>query len=123
MERVTGFAGMFFRAQDPKALLAWYGEHLGLPIGNEDLAIFPMSRDTHWVPFPEDTDYWPAAKQFQVGFTVSDLDAMLEQLRSGGVSVDAHVEEHAFGRFGWCVDLEGNRVELWEPPTGGLPET
>ncbi|MDH4103737.1 MAG: VOC family protein [Thermoleophilia bacterium] len=121
MERVTGIGGVFFRARDPKTLLAWYREILGAPVGNEDLVIFPESRNTHWVPFPSDTTYWPAERELMVNYTVGDLDAMLEQLRRAGVTVDEHVEEHEFGRFGWCWDPEGNRVELWEPPEGPLP--
>lgn len=121
MERVTGIGGVFFRAQDPKGLLAWYREKLGVPESSEDLAIFPTSKDTHWVPFAHDTTYWPLEKQGMVNFTVADLDAMLAQLREKDVAVDEHVEEHAFGRFGWCWDPEGNRVELWEPPPDGIP--
>jgi predicted enzyme related to lactoylglutathione lyase len=122
-ERVTGIGGIFFRARDPGALLQWYRRHLGVPAGDEDLAIFPESRDTHWAPFPADTTYWPADREHMVNFTVADLDAMLEQLRRAGVEVDDEVSEHAFGRFGWCRDPEGNRIELWEPPAGGLPRS
>ncbi|MBM2821551.1 MAG: glyoxalase [Thermoleophilia bacterium] len=77
--------------------------------------IFPESRDTHWVPFSQGTDYWPTGKQHMVNFIVSDLDAMLAQLRAAGVEVDERIEEHEFGRFGWAVDPEGNRFELWQP--------
>lgn len=122
-ERVTGIGGVFFRARDPKALLAWYREHLGIPGDEEDIAIFPESRDTHWAPFPEDTTYWPADRQLMVNFTVASLDAMLEQLRRAGVEVDDEIAEHAYGRFGWCRDPEGNRIELWEPPAGGIPHS
>lgn len=114
-QRVTGIGGVFFRAKDPEALVAWYSEYLGVPV-NEDYVVFPESRDTHWVPFPEDTDYWPAEKQGMVNFTVRDLDAMLAQLRTAGVEVDDKMEDHEFGRFGWAIDREGNRFELWEPP-------
>lgn len=113
-ERVTGIGGVFFRAQDPKALLEWYTEHLGVPV-NEGYVIFPESRNTVWAPFTEDTDYWPSTKQGMVNFTVRDLDAMLAQLRSAGVPVDEKVEDHEYGRFGWATDPEGNRFELWEP--------
>jgi predicted enzyme related to lactoylglutathione lyase len=107
MEHVTGVGGVFFRARDARALAAWYAEHLGVPVGEEGwYAIFPESRDTHWAAFSEDTDYWPAEKQLMVNFTVRDLE------------VDERVEEHDFGRFGWAVDPEGNRFELWEPPAG-----
>jgi predicted enzyme related to lactoylglutathione lyase len=117
MERVTGIGGVFFRARDPQALAAWYEEHLGVPRQEgETYGIFPESRNTVWSAFAEDTDYWPSAKQGMVNYTVSDLDAMLDQLRAAGVDVDERIEEHEFGRFGWATDPEGNRFELWEPP-------
>jgi predicted enzyme related to lactoylglutathione lyase len=115
MERVTGIGGVFFRAREPKALVAWYAEHLGVPV-SEGYVIFPESRDTHWIPFAHDTDYWPAEKESMVNFTVQDLDAMLAQLREAGVDVDDKIEDmEGIGRFGWAVDPEGNRFELWEP--------
>jgi predicted enzyme related to lactoylglutathione lyase len=117
MERVTGVGGLFFRAREPKALLDWYAEHLGVPVQDDGYVVFPESRNTVWSPFADDTDYWPAEKQAMVNFTVSDLDAMLAQLREAGVEVDDRVEELEFGRFGWAVDPEGNRFELWEPLT------
>jgi predicted enzyme related to lactoylglutathione lyase len=117
MERVTGVGGLFFRARDPKRLLDWYAEHLGVPVQDDGYVVFPESRNTVWSPFADDTDYWPAEKQAMVNFTVSDLDAMLAQLRDAGVEVDDRVEELEFGRFGWAVDPEGNRFELWEPLT------
>jgi predicted enzyme related to lactoylglutathione lyase len=82
----------------------------------EGYVIFPESRDTHWVPFAADTEYWPAEKQWMVKLTVGDLDAMLAHLREAGVGVDDRIEElEEVGRFGWAVDPEGNRFELWEP--------
>jgi predicted enzyme related to lactoylglutathione lyase len=115
-EQVTGMGGVFFRSSDPEALTAWYREHLRVPASGDGYIVFPESRDTHWVPFAEETDYWPREKALMVNFTVRDLDAMLAQLGAAGVAVDDHVEEHEFGRFGWCTDPEGNRIELWEPP-------
>ena len=115
MERATGIGGVFFRARDPKALVAWYGEHLGFPVADDGYVIFPESRNTVWSPFPDDTDYWPEHKHSMVNFTVRDLDAMLDQLRVAGVEVDDRVEELEFGRFGWAIDPEGNRFELWQP--------
>ncbi len=114
-ERVTGIGGVFFRARDPGALAAWYREHLGVPVSGDGYVVFPESRDTHWVPFEQETDYWPRAKELMVNFTVRDLDALLRQRRAAGVPVDDRVEEMEFGRFGWCADPEGNRVELWQP--------
>ncbi len=116
MERVTGVGGVFFRAKDSEALVAWYSEHLGVPVNEDGYVIFPESRNTVWAPFADDTDYWPAAKQGMVNFTVRDLDAMLAQLRDAEIEVDEKVEVlEGIGRFGWAVDPEGNRFELWEP--------
>ena len=114
MERVTGVGGVFFRAKDPASLVAWYEEHLGVPV-NEGYVVFPESHDTHWVPFSDDTDYWPAEKQSMINFTVRDLGAILAQLRASGVEVDDKIEDHEFGRFGWATDPEDNRFELWQP--------
>ena len=116
-ERVTGLGGVFFRARDPKGLAAWYEEQLGVPRqGDETYAIFPESLNAVWSTFPDDTDYWPPDRQGMVNYTVSDLDEMLAQLRSAGVEVDDAVHEiEGIGRFGWAIDPEGNRFELWEP--------
>ena len=75
MERVTGIGGVFFRAQDPAALSAWYEQHLGVPVVEGGHAVFPESRNTVW-SFKADTDYWPREKEAMVNFTVTDLDAM-----------------------------------------------
>jgi predicted enzyme related to lactoylglutathione lyase len=118
-ESVTGVGGVFFRASDPAALVAWYAEHLGVPVQGDGFVVFPESRNTVWAPFAEDTDYWPAAKQGMVNFTVRDLDAMLAQLRAAGIEVDDRIEVmDGIGRFGWAIDPEGNRFELWEPASG-----
>lgn len=119
-ERVTGIGGVFFRSRAPKALTAWYAEHVGVPVQDDGFVLFPPSESPCvWAPFAADTDYWPAEKEAMVNFTVADLDAMLAQLRAAGVEVDERVEVlDGVGRFGWAVDPEGNRFELWEPATG-----
>ncbi len=116
-ERVAGIGGVFFRARDPAALRAWYAEHLGIDVLDYGTTFTAHEGDqTVWAPFAADTDYFGTSGQhLMVNFRVGDLDAMLEQLRSAGVQVDDHVHEMEFGRFGWAVDNEGNRFELWEP--------
>jgi hypothetical protein len=72
---------------------------------------------TVWSLFKEDTQYFaPSAKPFMVNFRVADLDALRAALLATGVEVDPRVEDSDFGRFGWCMDPEGNRIELWQPP-------
>jgi len=56
-----------------------------------------------------------------MSYRVVDLDAMLAQLRAAGGWVDDKVEASENGRFGWAMDPEGNKFELWQPPEGGCP--
>jgi predicted enzyme related to lactoylglutathione lyase len=119
VERATGIGGVFFRARDPDALRAWYAKHLGIELEDYGGTTFASSDgdQTVWAIFPADTGYFgPSGQELMVNYRVSDLDAMLEQLRAAGVQVDDRVEEHEYGRFGWATDPEGNRFELWQPP-------
>jgi len=120
MERVLGLGGVFFKAKDPKALAAWYQQHLGVPIeAGQTYGSFESAgpaETTVWSTFPVDTKYFgsgPSPCMFN--YRVRDLDAMLTQLRAAGVVVDDRVEDHGYGRFGWATDPEGNRFELWQP--------
>ena len=116
---MLGIGGIFFRAADPEALRAWYEAHLGIPIsewGGHNYRA-EAGDETVWSIFPAETEYWPAAQQTMVNYRVRDLDAILAQLRDAGVQVDDRIEDHEAGRFGWAVDPEGNRFELWEPLT------
>ena len=125
MKRATGIGGIFFKAENPEKLGAWYAAHLGLPVESWGGFQFHWRQDdapehrgyTAWSIFKGDTRYFdPSAKPFMINYRVENLDAVLEALRSEGVAVDPKVEESEYGRFGWAMDPEGNRIELWEPP-------
>jgi glyoxylase I family protein len=119
MEKVTGIGGLFFRAQDPKALAQWYQDHLGVtltPSTYEELPWMQEAGPTVFAPFPEATDYFGDAKQaWMVNFRVRDLDAMAAQLRAAGIEIKVDPEENPIGRFARVHDPEGNPIELWEP--------
>jgi len=125
--RVTGIGGVFVRSPDPVALAAWYARHLGVPTERYGGATFHWPEgatseqpgSTTWAAFPLDTRYFGSPlQQAMVNFRVDDLDGLLSSLRAAGVEVLDEVEDSEFGRFGWCVDCDGNRVELWEPAPG-----
>jgi predicted enzyme related to lactoylglutathione lyase len=124
MKRVTGIGGIFFKAADPKALSAWYRDHLGLDVSQWGGSVFKWGGDnspegmTIWSPFAQDTDYMaPSSSSFMINFRVDDLDALLDALRSEGCNVLDKTETSEQGKFGWVMDPEGNKVELWQAPT------
>ena len=127
MKRVTGIGGVFVRSKDPKALGAWYREHLGLDVEEWGGVAFRWATaenptgvgTTIWSPFRDDTaHYVESTASYMINFRVQDLDFLLAALRAEGCAVDARVEESEYGKFGWVKDLEGNRIELWQPPEG-----
>ena len=128
MERVQGIGGIFLRATDREALGAWYRDHLGLDLDASWWGTSIRWADQHAASeattvfslFADDTAYFgPRAKTFMLNFRVKDLDAMLAQLRAAGCDVDPKHDDSEYGKFGWVTDPEGNRVELWEPPSEG----
>jgi len=127
MKRVTGIGGIFFKAKDPKALRAWYQRHLGIDVQAWGGAAFrwadaegkPAGGTTAWSIAPADGDsFAQSTAAFMVNYRVADLRALLEALREEGCNVLDKVDESEYGKFGWVIDPEGNKVELWEPPTG-----
>ena len=125
MKRVTGVGGIFFKSSDPKALSRWYRKHLGIDVTDWGGVVFPWggadsaSGMTLWSPFAQDTTYMaPGTASFMVNFRVADLDALLAALRLEGCNVVDKTDSSEQGKFGWVIDPEGNKVELWEPPPG-----
>jgi predicted enzyme related to lactoylglutathione lyase len=130
MKRVTGIGGIFFKSQDPAALREWYRHHLGLDIQEWGGTTFHWHRTeeleacgaTVWNIFPSNSDYFaPSSSPFMVNYRVADLATLLNALREENCTVDDHIEISEFGKFGWVMDPEGNRIELWEPPPGSFP--
>ena len=125
MKRVTGIGGIFFKGKNAEQLRLWYREHLG--IESEEYGGFAFKwRDasnpeevgqTVWSIFAGHTKYFePSTAPFMINYRVTDLPALLDQLRSEGVEVNDKIDESEYGKFSWIMDPEGNRIELWEPP-------
>jgi predicted enzyme related to lactoylglutathione lyase len=120
MKRVTGLGGVFFKAENPKDLKQWYAKHLDVhdvfqwnEIEKPDAKAPAM---TTWCPFKKDTDYFhPSEKSFMMNYRVENLVELLKVLREEGVTVVGEIQEVSYGKFGWIMDPEGNKIELWEP--------
>ena len=123
MKRVTGLGGIFFKCDDPAALREWYRVHLGID-SDEYGFVFPWADAaqpglrgyTKWSPFRKDTTYFdPSEKPFMINFRVADLHRLMRALKEEGVEIVGETQDDEFGKFAWILDIEGNKVELWEP--------
>lgn len=124
--RALGVGGVFFRSPDPAALAAWYSRFLGVNMeswgSTQGTSFAPGDMPEHaftvWSMFEKDTEYFGEKSQaFMFNLVVDNLDKALQRVALGGAEILPEREEHDFGRFGWFVDPDGHRVELWEPPT------
>ncbi|MGH2666226.1 VOC family protein [Flavobacterium sp.] len=126
IKRVTGIGGFFFKSEDPNATKEWYKNHLGIPTDQYGWTFWWKDKEgndcsTQWSPFEADTKYFESSeKQFMMNFRVDNLEILLETLKEEGVTVVGEMQSFDYGKFGWILDLEGNKIELWEPHDGAL---
>jgi len=125
MARVLGVGGVFFKSADPDRLYQWYGEHLGIRKKDEPGVSFPNVEQPQagfivWSAFDSNTTYFePGGKQYMFNLVVDDLEGALRQVEKGGAELVGDVESYDFGSFGWFIDPDGNKVELWQPRDPG----
>jgi predicted enzyme related to lactoylglutathione lyase len=122
-KRVTGIGGIFFKSENPKAIKEWYSKHLGVGEVFKWHEVDNIKTDTPaqtvWSPFKKETDYFaPSEKPFMFNYRVENLEELIEVLKSEGVQQVGKIESFSYGKFGWIMDPEGNKVELWEPIDG-----
>ena len=128
MENVTGIGGVFIKAKNPKLLAKWYKENLGIDFTNDNYATFKWKNENPNIPgntvfsfFKEDTDYFaPSESRCMINFRVKNLHMLLFTLKHNGVWVADKTEYYDYGSFGWIMDPEGNKIELWEPKDENL---
>ena len=124
MKRVTGIGGIFFAAKDPVALRAWYKKHLGIDVQDWGGTAFrwvddrdkPVGGMTIWSIGGGGDNFAPSKSPFMVNYRVADLRSLLQVLREEGCNVLDKTDDSEYGKFGWVMDPEGNKVELWQPP-------
>jgi predicted enzyme related to lactoylglutathione lyase len=121
--KVTGVGGIFFKCKDPDKMKEWYHTHLRLntnPFG----AVFEWHQGndntkkgfTTWSPFEEETTYFePSTSNFMVNYRVENLELLVEELKKNGVTIVDSIENFEYGKFVHILDIEGNKIELWEP--------
>jgi len=123
MKRVTGIGGIFFKCKDPKAINEWYKTHLGFETSPYGTSFKWRENDdstkkglTQWNPFSEKTKYFdPSTKDFMINYRVGNLVGLVEQLKKEGVTIVDTIENTDYGKFVHIMDIEGNKIELWEP--------
>ena len=124
MKKVTGIGGVFFKTKDPKAIKEWYIKHLGFEQSEHGGIVFEWTTtdqpaekgQTVWAPFKDSTTYFqPSEKEFMINLRVENLEELMKELKNEGVQMVGEIEKYEYGKFGWIIDPEGNKVELWEP--------
>lgn len=120
-KRVTGIGGLFFKTDDPEKLKKWYKTHLDFNVDDWGCTFWWKDKkgndaSTQWSPFKSDTNYFsPSKKEFMFNYRVENLKALLAKLKKENVTVIGEIEEYDYGKFGWILDPDGNKIELWEP--------
>ena len=121
--KVTGIGGIFFKCKEPKKVREWYHTNLGLEV-NDYGAVFEWYQGadstkkgfSQWSPFGEKTKYFePSAKDFMINYRVENMDALLVELKKNGVAITDTMQTVEYGKFVHIMDIEGNKLELWEP--------
>jgi len=121
MKRVTGIGGLFFKTNNPKETKAWYKKHLGFNTDDYGCTFWWKDKSgnkcsTQWSPFAIDSNYFePSKKEFMFNYRVENLEELLKVLKKEGVTVVGEMETYDYGKFGWILDNDGNKIELWEP--------
>jgi predicted enzyme related to lactoylglutathione lyase len=120
MAKVLGVGGIFFKSADPKRLGEWYTKWLGMEVTEWGIAYdpkgMPANSQTVWNAFDAKTDYFdPSQKGFMFNLIVDDVEEAIKQVREGGAEIVGEIQKFDYGSFGWFMDPDGNKVELWEP--------
>jgi catechol 2,3-dioxygenase-like lactoylglutathione lyase family enzyme len=123
MKRVTGIGGIFFKCNDPEKVNQWYKDHLGFDTDKYGTKFEWRQADdatqsgyTLWSPFSGESKYFePSSKDFMINYRVENLEALVVELKKEGVTILDEIETYDYGKFVHILDIEGNKIELWEP--------
>ena len=120
--RILGIGGIFLKSANRDQTREWYSKHLALSDKGYGATLPWREHDdpqkehvTVWSVFPASTDYFAPNQPFMINYIVDDLDALLDRLKHEGVKIDPKRMDESYGRFAWIYDLDGNKIELWQP--------
>lgn len=130
-KRVTGIGGIFFKSKNPKATRDWYQQHLGIQCPDNFGGVFEWRKTSNpnqagytiWSPFEENSNYFePSNKDYMFNYRVENITELISLLKEEGVQVVGEIQEFDYGKFAWILDLDGNKIELWEPSEGNFDD-
>lgn len=121
--KITGIGGIFFKCKDPESIKNWYSQHFqmdtdkyGFMFKSRDLNNPDQTTYLQWSPFTQDTKYMePSTNDYMINYRVENIEALVEELRSAGVTILDKIASYDYGKFVHIMDPENNKIELWEP--------
>ena len=119
--RITGVGGIFIRSKDPKALMAWYRDVLGIRVEAWGGAMLRYDAPGHppvltFNVLKDGSAYMePSKREFMLNFAVDDLAAFLDRLKAKNVPILKRDDDDPSGKFAWIVDPDRTKIELWQP--------
>ena len=128
--KITGLGGVFFKCKDPQAMRDWYNKNFGL---SNDKYGHPFVWKKHeapeqngytvWNPFDDNSDYFKPSKQkYMINYRVENIEELMKNLKKADITIVGEIESFDYGKFGWILDPEGNKIELWEPIDSSFDE-
>ena len=119
MAKILGLGGVFFTCKDVDSYRAWWAEHMGVDI--KEWGAMQWDADgksfTMMSPFKGDSTYLePSTERFMINLRCDDVRGLIEKARKGGAVIVGDVDDTEFGTFGWFIDPEGIKIELWQEP-------
>ncbi len=129
--RVNGIGGVFIYSNNPKRLARWYAQHFGINLKIEggldayytelwyrDINNPERKLHTVFAIMSASEPLGPNRRETMINYRVDDLEALVKQLETDGIVVDPIARQRdaeGYGKFTHLKDLDGNRIELWEP--------
>lgn len=120
MAKIIGLGGFFIKSTDTQRLSAWYESILGIKLETwgtvfscEDL---PRDVSQVFSIMPENTNYQAQDKSYMINWMIDDLDQFKLDLVSKGIQI-LQEENSEYGKFVHILDPDGNKLELWQPPS------